>query len=311
MATSPDVSRASSVQATADVSFSLAAKVLEDEMNPTDGAALDSAALNPKRSRRPTGMPSWMLMGVSLILLGLLWSNVASAEAARLGVVPTPQATLVTMVELLTRKLFWDDLLTTVYRLMTGFLVSLAIGVPLGLGIGLSHTLSALLGGIIGSLKYTPVSAFIPLSIILFGVGDGQKVAVLLLATGPYVAAMTADAVRSVHTEYVESALTLGASRFQVIGRVILASAAPQIWNAARLALAIAWTYVVTAELVGASTGLGRFLMRAERFFNTREMLAAVLIIAAIGWLSDLIFRLVYGRRFRWAVLTSHDHSSE
>ena len=254
--------------------------------------------------------PPWLLMSFGMLLVLLLWVYAASSEVAQFGVVPTPQATVVTLFDLMTRRPFWNDLLTTLYRMLVGFAASMAVGIPLGVGIGLSQVLSGMFGGIINSLKYTPISAFIPLSILFFGVGDGQKVMVLLLATGPYMAAMTADAVRNTRIEHIESALTLGASRWQIISRVILTSAAPQIWQAARLSMAIAWTYVITAELVGAQTGLGRFLLRAERFFNTREMLAAVFVIAAIGWLSDLLFRLVYVRRFRWFVLMGQEQDS-
>ena len=293
----------------------------DDELlHSVDAQKADADSLNARqptlppvkqiRGTRSLAIPSWLLMSAGLTLVLLAWIYVSSHQVAQFGLVPSPLVTLTALFSLLARGPFWDDLLTTLYRMIIGFTVSVVLGIPMGIGIGLSRTLSAMFGGIIDSLKYTPISAFIPLSIILFGVGDAQKVAVLLLATGPYMAVMTADAVRSSRVEYIEGALTLGASRVQVISHVILASAAPQIWQAARLALAIAWTYIVTAELIGAEAGLGRFLLRAERFFNVKEMFATVIIIAVIGWLSDLGFRLAYRRWFRWAVLTSQEQHS-
>ena len=244
-----------------------------------------------------------------LAALGVLctlaaWSLASSAGAARMGLVPTPQETLITLLDLVMRRTFWADVGATLYRTMLGFSVSIVLGSVAGMGIGLSRTLSAMFGGILDSFKYTPVSAFIPLSIILFGIGDAQKVAILLLGTGPYVAALVAEALRNVPRAYVESALTLGASRPQILLRVLLAWAAPQIWHAMRIALGIAWTYVLTAEIVGTDKGLGRFILRAERFINTREILAAVVVIALIGWLCDICFRICYARWFRWATLT-------
>lgn len=250
-------------------------------------------------------VPTWALTTLGVCMLLLVWVFASSGEAARLGLVPTPWATLLALLELLGSVAFWNDLTVTLYRMMFGFTVSVMVGLPLGVGIGLSRTLSATFGGIVDSFKYTPVSAFIPLSIIFFGVGDAQKAAIILLGTGPYMAAMASEAVRGVRAEHVEGALTLGASRTQVILCVVLPSAAPQMWHAARLALGIAWTYMLTAELVGADHGLGRFLLRAARFVNTDQLLAGVVVIAIIGWLSDLLFRVVYARRFRWAVLLS------
>lgn len=283
----------------------------------TQEATLDTSELeevqnSSKRHRRHPllSIPSWILTFVGLIIILLTWLYVSSPDVSEYGLIPTPQDTLLTLLNLFTQSLFWNDLSTTLYRMLLGFGASIIVGIPLGIGIGLSRNLSAMFGGVIDSLKYTPISAFIPLSIILFGIGDEQKVAILLLATGPYMAVMTADAVRSTRAEYIEGALSLGASRFQVIRQVILVSAAPQIWQAARLALAIAWTYVLTAELVGAESGLGRFMLLAERFFNTKEMLATVVIIAVIGWLSDVIFRILYMQWFRWAVLMSQERRS-
>lgn len=254
--------------------------------------------------------PSWLLTTLGLLFVLLVWIYLSNPNASQYGLVPTPQDTLLSLFNLLGQGSFWNNLSVTLYRMLLGFGVSVVAGVPLGVGIGLSRSLSAMFGGPIDSLKYTPVSAFIPLSIILFGVGDEQKVAILLLATGPYMAVMTADAVRSTRAEYIEGALTLGASRRQVIVHVILASVAPQIWQAARIALAIAWTYIITAELVGSESGLGRFLLLAERFFNIREMFDTIIIIAVIGWICDLGFRFFYRRCFRWAVLMSRERNS-
>jgi NitT/TauT family transport system permease protein len=123
---------------------------------------------------------------------------------------------------------------------------------------------------------------------------------VIALGTAPYMTVMVADAIRSTRTEYIEGGLTLGASRIGIMRRVILPSAAPQMWDAARLSFAIAWTYLLTAEVVGANVGLGRFLILAERFVNTREMLAGTILIGLIGFLSDVVFRAVYRRIFPW-----------
>ena len=103
--------------------------------------------------------------------------------------------------------------------------------------------------------------------------------AIILLGVGPYMTAMVADSVRNTPDNLVNSALTLGASRFQVIRSVVFHSAAPQIWHSARISMGITWTYILTAEIVGTEYGLGRLMIRAERFIRTDEILATIIVL--------------------------------
>ena len=233
-------------------------------------------------------------------LVILIWALTTQGSTSEFQLVPTPQATLASLRDMLLSGDFWAQLLATLERMALGFAASVTLGLVLGTAIGLSRVVSSLLGGIIDALKYTPVSAFIPLTIIWFGIDNSQKIVVIALGTAPYMTVMVADAIRSTRAEYIEGGLTLGASRIGIMRRVILPSAAPQMWDAARLAFAIAWTYLLTAELVGANVGLGRFLILAERFVNTREMFAGTILIGLIGFLSDVLFRTFYRRLFPW-----------
>lgn len=249
---------------------------------------------------------SWGLTALGMGLVVIVWElGTRGSSTAEFQLVPTPRATLGSLVALLGSPDFWAQLLATVQRMALGFAASVALGLLLGTAIGLSRMVSSLLGGIIDALKYTPVSAFIPLTIIWFGIENPQKIVVIALGTAPYMTVMVADAIRSTRTEYIEGGLTLGASRIGILRRVILPSAAPQILDAARLAFAIAWTYLLTAELVGANLGLGRFLILAERFLNTKAMFAGVILIGLIGFVSDIAFRIGYRRLFPWMMHTT------
>jgi NitT/TauT family transport system permease protein len=238
------------------------------------------------------------VVGIGAILIA--WAVSTQGPSSEFQLVPTPQSTLLSLRDMLTSADFWAQLLATLERMALGFAASVLLGLVLGVAIGLSRVVSSLLGGIIDALKYTPVSAFIPLTIIWFGIENSQKIVVIALGTAPYMTVMVADAIRSTRAEYIESGLTLGASRLGIMRRVVLPSAAPQMWDAARLSFAIAWGYVLTAELVGANVGLGRFLILAERFVNTREMFAGTILIGVIGFFSDLFFRATYRRIFPW-----------
>ena len=249
-----------------------------------------------------------MLSGIVLVLL--VWTLASNSISGETSLVPTPLKTFYTLVELATFRPFWSDLGVTLYRMIVGWAISVLIGIFAGIGIGISPSLSRMFGGIIDCSKYTPVAAFIPLSIIFFGIGETQKLAIIFLGVGPYMAVLVADAVRRTPITYIEGAQTLGASRFQIIRHVIFTYSAPQMWHAMRLALAIAWTYILIAEIVAADQGLGRFMIRAERFVNTDKILAAVIVIALIGWFSDFCFRRAYTRLFPWAVQTSQQRNS-
>jgi NitT/TauT family transport system permease protein len=248
--------------------------------------------------RRRTG--SWGLTVLGLALAVLVWTAAAGSNGDGFQLVPTPAATSAALARLLRTPDFLADLAASLQRIGMGFALSMAAGLLVGAAIGVSRSLSSLLGGIIDALKYTPVSTFIPLTILWFGVGDLQKVVVLGLGTAPYLAAMVADAIRATRTEYVHGARTLGGGPLTIVWRVVIPSAAPQVWQAGRLSFAIAWTYLVTAELVGANQGLGRFLVLSERFIHIQDMFAATIVIGFIGFVSDILFRLGYRRLFPW-----------
>jgi NitT/TauT family transport system permease protein len=256
-----------------------------------------------RRRARSSGLT---VLGLGLAVL--VWAAAAGWGSGSGGfqLVPTPAATFAALARLLRSPDFLADLAASLQRIGIGFALSLAAGLLLGAAIGVSRSLSSLLGGIIDALKYTPVTTFIPLTILWFGVGDLQKVVVLGLGTAPYLAAMVADAIRATRTEYVDGARTLGAGAVTIVWRVVVPSAAPQVWQAARLSFAIAWTYLVTAELVGANQGLGRFLVLSERFVHIEDMFAATIVIGFVGFVSDIAFRLVHRRLFPWVL-----HSTE
>jgi NitT/TauT family transport system permease protein len=249
---------------------------------------------------------SWALTVLGLALAILVWALAARPSGGDFQLVPTPAATFAALARLLRTPDFLADLAASLQRIGMGFALSMAAGLLLGATIGVSRSLSSLLGGIIDALRYTPVSTFIPLTILWFGVGDLQKVVVLGLGTAPYLAAMVADAIRATRTEYMHGARTLGAGTLTIVWRVVIPSAAPQVWQAGRLSFAIAWTYLVTAELVGANQGLGRFLVLSERFVQIPDMFAATIVIGFIGFVSDILFRLAYRRLFPWML-----HSTE
>jgi NitT/TauT family transport system permease protein len=241
--------------------------------------------------------------GFAIILLA--WGFVTHVGQIREYFLPKPGSILATFLHLLREGSFQLHLGTSVRRVIIGFLSSVLVGLPVGLGVGLIRPIGLIVSPLINAFRYTPVSAFIPLLILWFGIGDAQKTAVILLGTAPYLAVLVADIVSNIRTEYVDTAYTLGASPAQVLVRVVLPCALPGIWDALRVALGIAWTYLLTAELVGAVFGLGHFIMRSQRFLQTANIIVSVLVIGIIGLSSDYVFKYAHRHLFRWSTLAT------
>jgi NitT/TauT family transport system permease protein len=238
------------------------------------------------------------MTGVALLLL--FWSLLAYSGKIAEYFLPSPTAIASRVVELFQQPIFWVHMGTSGRRILLGFIFSVIVGLPGGLALVLSKPFASVVEPLINGVRYTPVSAFIPLLILWFGVGDLQKITVVLLGTAPYLAILVADTVASARREYVDTALTLGATRRQVLVRVILPYSLPGIWDGLRVSLGIAWTYLLTAELVGASFGLGHFIMRSQRFLQTANMISGILLIGFIGLMSDYAFKYTYRHLFGW-----------
>ena len=145
-----------------------------------------------------------------------------------------------------------------------------------------------------------PISAFIPLLILWFGIDEGQKIAFLFLGVFVYLLPVVVNAIRAVPDELVQTALTLGASRGQVIRTVLIPAALPDIFDSFRVMNAISWTYVILAEFVNARRGLGYLIALAGNHLKTAEVFSGILIIGMIGLSTDYAIRIVNGFLFRW-----------
>jgi NitT/TauT family transport system permease protein len=152
-----------------------------------------------------------------------------------------------------------------------------------------------------GLIRYMPAPAFIPLLIIYFGLEELPKVMLIFIGTVFFNTLMIMDAVKFVPHELVETALTLGGNRAQVLTRVITPSIAPQVLDAYRTNMASAWNLVIVAELVAANEGLGKRISLAQRFLRTDEIFVGLIVIGVIGLLIDLGFRLLMRRACSWA----------
>lgn len=195
---------------------------------------------------------------------------------------------------------FAEDIGMTAWRVFGGFAMAAAVAVPLGIAMGAYKPIEALLEPFVSFARYLPASAFVPLLILWAGIGELQKLLVIFLGSVFQMILMVAVIVAGTRRDLVEAAYTLGARQRGILSRVILPAAAPEIAETLRLVLGWAWTYVIVAELIGASSGIGYMIINAQALMATGQMIFGIIVIGVIGLITDLIFRRVNLRLFAW-----------
>ena len=201
---------------------------------------------------------------------------------------------------LLTKQEFGLDILVTIWRVFGGFLLAAAIAVPLGVLMGAYKPVEALLEPFVSFARYLPASAFIPLLILWAGIGELEKLLVILLGSVFQMILMIAVAVGNTRRDLVEAATTLGSGSGSIVLRVILPANAPEIAETLRLVLGWAWTYVIVAELIGSSSGIGTMIINSQSRLATGQIIFGILVIGVIGLVSDTAFKALNRTLFRW-----------
>lgn len=237
---------------------------------------------------------------VSAIALVAIWEFAARAGLVAPTFLPSPSAVLLAIWQMLTtQNLAWHAAVST-GRVWMAFLLAAAMAIPIGILMSSYRFIGAALEPMIDFIRYLPVPALVPLSIIWFGVGDETKIFLLWLGTFFQLVLMVADDMRRVPHEYVEIAFTLGAGQRSVLTDVALRAMGPTLVDNLRITLGWCWTYLIIAEIVAADSGLGFVIWSARRFVKTPEVLGGVVIIGLIGLVTDQVLRALHKRLFRY-----------
>ena len=243
----------------------------------------------------------WLLGTLGVAVTVLLWGIVTALGSVDPLFLPSPASVLQAGIAQGQAGLLWRDLAASVGRVFAGFGLSALVALPLGMAMGTNVVICRLLEPLMGLIRYMPAPAFIPLLIIYFGLGELPKVLLIFIGTLFFNSLMIMDAVKFVPPELVETALTLGGGRKQLLTRVIAPCIAPQVLDAFRINMAAAWNLVIVAELVAANEGLGKRISLAQRFLRTDEIFLGLIVIGLIGLAIDLGFRLLMRRSCAWA----------
>ena len=240
--------------------------------------------------------------GVLVFLV--LWEIVSVLHLIPSFFLPSPKAVFESLVFLFKKGNLAGDIGISLFRIIVGFLLSIAVSLPLGIIFGISRKGKAVMEPLVAFIRYVPRSAFIPLIIVWFGVGEFGKVFLIFFGVAPYLTLLIADIIHAVPRDIIEASVTLGATKWNTIFRVILPYSMPAIWDSFRIMLGAAWTFVIIAEIVGSSSGLGHLMIESQRFLRTDNIFAGILVIGVLGILTDLFFRYTAKILFPWNTKT-------
>lgn len=181
-----------------------------------------------------------------------------------------------------------------------GFFLSALIGVPLGVLCGTFAFFSRLTEPFVDFIRYMPAPAFGALAVAFVGINDAPKVAIIFIGTFFQMVLVVSNTTRLLDPALLEAAQTLGADRRRLVTRVIVPGILPNLYNDMRILLGWAWTYLIVAELIGASSGISYFINQQAKYRNYDNVFAAIAMIGIIGLGTDLLLGLVGRRLFPW-----------
>ena len=256
------------------------------------------------RPLTPVAPGTRVVLGVSFFVLFVtVWAAVTFGGLVPKIFLADPLQMLHSGWVLLTQMGFAWDIGMTVWRVAGGFLIAVALALPLGVLMGAYKPIEAFFEPFVSFARSLPASAFIPLLILWAGIGEAQKLSLIFIGSFFQLVLMIAVTVGNTRRDLVEAAYTLGCSDAGIVKRVLIRSAAPEICEIQRMVLGWAWTYVIVAELIGASSGIGHMITDSQALMATDQIIFGIIVIGLIGLVSDMGFKFLNRWLFPWAQL--------
>ena len=230
-------------------------------------------------------------LGLALIgALLLAWELAVASGAITALSFPRVSAIAAAWVELTLGDDLVVELLDTLRRMLIGFSVAALIGIPLGLLTGTSRLVHALFEPLIELVRPIPSPAYIPIAILLLGIGDSMKVAVVSVAALFPILLNTYQGVRDIDPILTNTGRTFGLGRMTILREVALPAALPSILTGMRISLGIAFILAVIAEMVIGNDGMGHLILASQRAFRIPEMYAGIFTLAVLGYSINWLF---------------------
>lgn len=262
-------------------------------------------------NRQPTRSSSLMLASLPFVLLivaYLVASHLRLEANPGDKLLPAPQSFVAAMEQMAVeadartgRRLLWHDTWASLRRLLLGLGISSVIGMVFGVAIGTIPYLRASLAPFVTVISMVPPLAILPVLFIVLGLGELSKVVLIVIGVAPFLMRDLALHVGSLPTEQIVKAQTLGASSWQIVLRVVLPQSLPRLLDALRLSLGPAWLFLIAAEAIAATDGLGYRIFLVRRYLAMDIILLYVAWITLLAFLLDLLLRIGARRLFPWS----------
>lgn len=239
----------------------------------------------------------------AFVLLLLGWVIVAHSGLVQPIFLPSPESILRRLLALARDGTLWADVSSSLYRIMVGFLIASVGALFIGILIGAYRFWEAAIEPLIDFIRYMPVVAFVPLTILWAGTTDIQKFVIIWIGTFFQQTLMFMDNIKRVPRDFVDLGRTLDMADWQILLRIVVPSALPDIWDTLRISLGWAWTWVVLAELVAADSGIGYRITVAQRYFQTDTAIGYILVLGVLGLMTDQSMKVLRRILFSYARL--------
>jgi NitT/TauT family transport system permease protein len=201
---------------------------------------------------------------------------------------PTPWQVVAGTYELIDQGTLWNHIGASLFRVGTGFFLAVAIGVPLGLLMGWVAGIFTTLNPVVQMLRPISPIAWIPLSILWFGVGDVSPIFLIFLSSVFPIVVQTTAGVHTIDRQYLRAAENFGVTRLKLFCQVVIPAILPQIIIAMRVSLGVAWLVVVAAEMIALRSGLGYLIIDSRNAGNRYDLvIAGMVIIGVTGLMLD------------------------
>ncbi|MDR5833903.1 ABC transporter permease [Caballeronia sp. LZ034LL] len=247
-----------------------------------------------RRRLRPS-LKSYWLTGAVLIVAVALWQAISMAGVFPAFALPSPVAVWQAFADILRNgyggQSLIGDILISCFRIIVGFVGAVAIGVPIGLFMSRSKIVFDIIDPLLQFIRPVPPLAYIPLLVVWFGIGELPKAILILVGTIPVIIIGTMSGVKSTPPLRISVARTLGATNAQIFRRIVLPSAMPEIFTSMRVGIGVAWTCLVAAELIAASSGLGWLVQFAGQALQVAVVIVGIIVIGVIGYAMELVIR--------------------
>jgi len=240
---------------------------------------------------------AWMYLTTLALGIGLWW---LLAEITGNVLAPKPPEVVSSFAEGVRDGWLWDATRASLGRVVTGFVLGVALAIPAGFLMGWYRVARGLLEPWVQFFRTVPPLALIPLVIVFLGIGESAKIFVIFLAAFLSSVIATFQGVRNVDVTFINAARVLGAKDATIFARVVIPASTPYIFVGMRVALGASWATLVAAELLAAPTGLGRMMQSAQQFLQTDRIVVGIVMIGALGFAMDRLLLMAERKLTSW-----------